>query len=169
MQQFDWNKSFSSFQQYINDGDDDVAQHMISGMAGIEAMYSRTGIIQTLKDFLADHKVSYSDAMSVYAEDVQVKVDDLNKRFRKLNKLVKDSFDTDAIVKEAAMLPNHFNLVRPVDCTKEYEKLIAVFERMSDDEIKLNIDEANHIFNNDWNWIQAANVSNTMYASRMKK
>jgi hypothetical protein len=146
-----------------------MAMQMISGMAGIEAKYLRTEIISALQKFLAEHKISYSDAMVVYAEDVQIKIDEFNKKVRKLNKLVKESDSTDAIVREAVSCTVNFNLVRPVDCTKEYEKLIAVFGFMSDDHVSLSIDEANHIFNNDWNWIQAANVSNQMYASRIKK
>ena len=44
------------------------------------------------------------------------------------------------------------HLNSPINCEKEYKKLISIFNRMSDEEIELNLDEANRIFNNDWAW-----------------
>ena len=130
-----------------------MAMTMMSGLSEMESKYSRKEMIAALEKFKALHVKEYSDAVDVFREDVAEKIKLLAKKAKTADF---KKFD----------VAHNLGLVTPVDCTKGYDGIISVLSSSKDDEISLSLSEANMIFNNDWDWAQAASTSNAFYSSR---
>ena len=130
-----------------------MAYNMLSNMAGIRSKFSRVSIVAALEQFRDLHREEYKDALDVFREDV---VKELTKLRDKAVHEIVTEFD----------VPLNLGLKAPVDCEKEYNQLIKLFLAVTQQEVELGFDEANRIFNNEWDWALAAYVSNNFYSSR---
>jgi hypothetical protein len=126
---------------------------MVQGLAGIESKFSKQEIVDTLHKFRYAHMEEYKDAIDVYREMVAKKL----KEYAKLAK-------TADFIK--FHVPVNLGLVTPVNLDKGYTQLINLFLSSKDEEISLSFDEANKIFNNEWDWVHAASTSNQFYSSQ---
>ena len=128
---------------------------MVASLGHVTSKYNVSKIIATLQGFLEAHKIDYAKALEVYQNDVTSKLKELNRlAFRK---------EFDKIV-----VHSNLGLITPVNCEKSYEKMIKLFSEMNDQEIELSFTDADHIFNDTWDFIVTAKSSNSFYSTRAK-
>lgn len=125
----------------------------MNSVADIKAKFDRGEIIDALSDHRVAHIAEYQKALKVFRADVIAEL-------KKLTTKAKDSKS------KTFPVAHNLGLTAPVDCLEAYDNLIALFERVQDDIIELEFSEANHIFNDDWEWAKMAKTSNSYYTAR---
>ena len=129
---------------------------MIRQMASITSKYKLLFLISCLEKSLTEHKEEYLDAIVGYKQ----------RCIEEINKYYSEVYEVNRDFSEGFNVPSGLGLVVPDDCTKSYTKLISIFKAMQTEEIELTLDDANHIINNDWDFIQSASVSNSAYLKK---
>jgi hypothetical protein len=129
---------------------------MVQGLSGIESKFSKQEIVDTLRKFRDAHMAEYADALDVYREMVA----------KKLKGYLKAAKSADFTKFD---VPNNLGLITPVNIDKGYTSIINLFLSSKDEEVSLSFDEANKIFNNEWDWIAAATTSNQFYSSQKSR
>lgn len=118
----------------------------------IKTKYLVKDIIAELRKFRDAHELDYFAAREVYINDMTKKLNE------QLNKIVNKT-DPDSIY-------DNFGLKAPENEVNSYNNLIRTFSLMQTEEIELEFDDANRIFNDEWSWIASAKVVNSSYTSR---
>lgn len=114
----------------------------------IELKYNVAFLIERLNKHLEDHKVEYAEALEAY--------------LAKKTKLLSDAVKSMKKGKDVNISIN-MGLETPRDISKEYENLIQLFQKTTEEEIKLSFDDAQTIINNTFTWATAASFSNGLY------
>lgn len=123
---------------------------MISGMNSVRTQYRKDDIVNILKQNLANHKVEYVEAVKQY--DIE--------RIKRAAAV----YD-DLLAKKNPEIAFNFGLRPPENIASQYESLINVISMSSDEFISLNVNEANQIFNDEWDWALAAKTTNATYSN----
>jgi len=131
----------------------------MSFSVGMEAKFEVNKLISVLTSFKAAHVEDYAKAVEVYNTDLTARLKEVNKE---VNKQLAN------LAKGEKFKPFNANvsLVEPMNCEKEYDKLINLFSSMKDDEIKLEFDDANAILNDTWGAVVQAKTTNSYYNGR---
>jgi hypothetical protein len=111
--------------------------------------FKRDVIIKALKANAAEHKIDYKKAVDQYYIDA--------------DQLLREQLD---LVANKKKLNLHFNLPLPQDRSKLYDNVINFYEQSVEEEFALTKAEFDNIFNDEWDWMQAAKTSNAFYTSR---
>jgi hypothetical protein len=123
---------------------------MISGLHGIEAEYD----VSTIKRTLA----SFRDA---HIEQYYIAVKEFQTQYIAAARKVSDAISHTEFPEVKA----DFGLTRPILKDKEYDNMINVFSQIVTPTIKLSMNDANSIFNDDWDFVKHAKFINSTYAS----
>ena len=126
---------------------------MVHSLNDIKSKYNVADIISKLESFLEAHKEDYKKAVEVYQKDMTSKLKELNKL------AYKGEFGK-------IQIQQNLGLITPVNCESSYNKIITVFKAMKETEIELSFDDANHVFNDSWDFISTAKTTNSFYSSR---
>lgn len=115
------------------------------------AKYKIADIIAALRDNRDAHTTDYEKALTVYKQDL---ADALKEATKKLE------------VGQLPLIHANFNLVTPKDETAMYNNTIRIFSMVQADDVELEIDDANKIFNDEWDWAVSAKLLNSSYSGR---
>lgn len=122
----------------------------------IKAKYKTSFLIDKLKEHRDNHITDYAKAVTVYNNDLT----------RALEKLAATASGTD--LDEVKQAYNKvFAIVKPVDARKAYEQYISLLSNSADEIIELDMDDANSIINDEWDWAVNAKMTNSFYSSRI--
>lgn len=161
----DWSNFYTPIfiPSYEEEDNNNMAHQMLSNMSGVEADFPVVEILESLRGFKGIHIQQYKDALEVYQKDI---IGQTITTIKELNDIiVSDTPITDFNYHNT--ISYNFNKIKaPINCEKEYDKLINMFEYVQGDTVKLNFNEANRIFNNDWEWVASAAATNLYYSSR---
>ncbi len=123
--------------------------NMMSSVGDITADYSRAEVLEAMTTNRDAHVSDYGKARELYAKEK------LKRARVYLRKLKEDPF----------AVPRHeFDLVTPVDAKEAYDKIITALAKMQGDSIKLSLDQANCVFNDDWDFARTAKMSISNYS-----
>lgn len=117
----------------------------------VTTKYFKKQIISELEKNKIKHIEEYKEAVSEYKKQLKQKIDEVLKSFSE---------------NEPPVIINNFNLSAPINNEKEYEKNINLFKRMIEDQIELDMNSANCIFNDDWDWLMFSKAINSSYTSK---
>jgi len=126
---------------------------------GMKATYKVDYLVETLKKFREEHRSDYIKAVEVYHRDLKKELSEFSKKINKSNKDIKSPEDVKPVMVR-------IDLATPENKVKEYDKLINVLDNSVGDDVELDSVDANHIINDDWDWIKMAKFSNAVYSSR---
>lgn len=120
--------------------------------------YNRQLIIDALTQHRVEHIEEYAEAIEGYKQHM-------------LSELLKLVDETKAVDVEGrpVKFPDFYHRLDarlPVDKEKEYDHMIKVFEAIQTDEVQLTYNEADCIFNDNWDWALDALLSNSSYSAR---
>lgn len=118
----------------------------------IKANYKVEDIITALLKNKEEHIKDYKKAIQVYMSDL------LNAFEVPLAKLEK------GLVPD--LIPHNFGLNQPRNEEKSYDNMIKLFQSMTDNVVELDMDDANGIFNDEWDWAVSSKILNSTYSSR---
>lgn len=125
-------------------------------MARISAMditskYDVLDIINALRENRDIHQKDYAKALVVYKSDLKRKLEAHLQYF------------------ESGELPPQFSANFGLDLPQcevdRYNKMIKIFSLMKVETIELGMEEANKIFNDEWDWVSNAKFINSTYLS----
>lgn len=131
-----------------------MVANMMGRLAQVHSEYDRLEIIETLRKFRVKHQEEYAEARDEYVKLKNEKAREAAERIAK---------DPDHEVQY------NFGLETPIDASEGYDQMIAVFERMRQQTIPMSVGEATCVFNNEWDWLTQATVSNSVYIERKRK
>lgn len=131
-----------------------MSAQMIHSLSELKAKYKVEDIISSLEKNLENHKKDYKEALLGFRKKVLSTLED---QFDHYNKKAQEFTEFKTL-----------SIHSPVNCEKGYEDLLVLFKHMTDDVIELDVETANHIFNDDWAWAQSAKLSNSMYLSAVE-
>lgn len=116
----------------------------------VKTKYDKLKIMTSLTKFRDAHVEHYTKAVEAY--------------FIELNKRVATYAEK---VKYASVplppMSNNFGLTPPVNEFDSYDKMIKLFSLSTDCDIELTMEEANSVFNDEWDWIKTAKFINETY------
>lgn len=146
---------------WFNNGvDQGMNNQMVNMLSNLESEYEIDKIIKALQTNRSNHVEEYNQAYVVYCEDLKKKVKETNRMI--------DRKEFDLV-----NVSQNFGLTKPVNCESQYDDLINVFNNMSDTtsggKIKLSVAQADHVFNDNWEFKVSANLINSTYYARFKK
>ena len=120
----------------------------------LESEYKVNDIIAELRKNKDAHVADYKKAMEVYLTDLLNCVENFIKKI------------------ESGKMPeyvsNNFGLSIPQNNESSYLKMIKIFSMMQVDNVKLSMEDANAIFNDEWSWLATSKLINSSYSSRGK-
>ena len=114
-----------------------------------EYTYTKDQVINALKENREKFKTDYDAALLVYKDMQTKKLKHALTYFKKHGKL-----ETHAIYLNA-----------PVDRLADYDKQIAFYEKAMEDRFLLNRVEFDNIFNDQWDWVANAKITNSTYSN----
>lgn len=109
-------------------------------------------IIEALKKFKEEHEIDLKKANDVYMIDLIIKYEENISMIEKKN------------IPEVIL--DNFGLTKPVDNIEMYSGLIKIYSLVQTENVTLDIEEANKIFNNNWDWVTWTKSINKFYTSR---
>lgn len=115
----------------------------------VEADYPIAEVIMALREHQENHINTYLVAWKEYKRQFG----------ERLHAALADFEDGQKVKIEAGL-----GLRVPENKTTEYQNLISVFSEMKGDNIRLTMQQANCIFNDEWEWIRYAKFVNTSYS-----
>lgn len=120
----------------------------------LESEYHVSDIISTLRKNKDAHVEDYKKAIKVYSMDLLGKIEEHIK-----------------LIESGEIPPyvNHnFGLSIPENNEVSYLKMIKVFSMMQAETVTLSMEDANAIFNDEWDWLALSKTINASYSSRIK-
>jgi wyosine [tRNA(Phe)-imidazoG37] synthetase (radical SAM superfamily) len=105
-------------------------------------------LIEQLKVNMANHIKEYENAVVAYKEEA----------LKQLSQQIKE-------VEEGSLVAR-LNLVTPINSSKEYEKVIEMFEWEINDDVELEQDEFNQFVLDEFDFAVNAKFANTMYFAK---
>jgi hypothetical protein len=124
--------------------------NMLNRTVNFKAKYSKDAILKSLASNLEAHRAEYVSALEVYTA----------KKTKLIREFVK-AFKADP--KTEAHAVN--NLRPPVNAASNYERVIKLFTAAEDQTIELDSEEADAVFNDQWDFAVSAKLSNSIYSS----
>lgn len=118
--------------------------------ANVEAEYPIETILKSLEDFRDRHINDYLVAEKEYRRQFG----------ERLHKALA-AFENG----EKVRIPEGLGLEKPKNKSDEYHNLISVFSQMRNNSVKLSMQQANCIFNDEWDWIRVAKAVNSTYSA----
>lgn len=128
---------------------------MIVSIASISSKYNIQDIIQALEDHKTKHIEDYKKAVAVYQKDI---LENLKALTKKIRKEIPDGTKT--------FVERNFSLTPPKNCEDGYQRVIDIFKKSQEQNIELSMQDADKIFNDEWDWALSAKISNSFYSSR---
>lgn len=122
-------------------------------MLDFKATYKRQDIVDALRKFRDEHVSGFDVAKD---------------NFRKLRveKLAEalDLAEAAKVEESKKKVAEVNQMIEPQDMRKEYDNLINLFLYTQDTTVELNSQQADHIFNDNWDWAVSAKFSNSFYS-----
>lgn len=137
---------------------------MDSIMDEIKANYRPGDLANYLKANRDKHVQDYHVAIEVYDADVTKAFDDATKAVKNAGK----TRDVNSVYQAYNTLSQIVNK-KPVNMEKKYDQYIRLFITTPSEIVVLNLNEANAIINDEWDWATAAKTVNNSYSSRSFK
>jgi hypothetical protein len=120
-------------------------------MMGMTISLKRDEIIEMLRNHRRNHLNEYDVASNTY------KVEKI--------KLLKSALDS-ALRDEDVKIDVNMGLQKPIDNSKKYDEMINTFEMVQTELIELEFEDAKHIANDTFPWLDASKFVNAFYSSR---
>ncbi len=127
----------------------------------VETKFNIKDLIKQLQEFKAAHVEDYKKAVEVYNND-------LVNRLKEINKDVNKQIGNITKGEGYKSINLHINLSEPVNCEKEYDKLINFLEHVAEETIALEFNDANAILNDEWGNLAHAKLLNSTYSTRAR-
>lgn len=132
-----------------------MSANMMHSVSDIKGWFKVSDLVAALEKNLEAHKVDYAKALEVYRKDV--------------GEAVQKLYDEWTSKKESSTkfdVKHNLGLNAPINCVDGYTNLINMFKIMAREEIELELSEASHFLNDDWDWAVSAKASNSYYLNR---
>ena len=125
----------------------------------IKTKYKTKFLIERLKEHRDNHINDYRKAMDVYHKDLK---DALHSLHVLALKSV-DTLDLDVVKTAHSKVQS---IVKPVNAVKAYDQYIDLLFYSAEQVVELDMDDANSIINDEWDWAVSAKITNSFYSSR---
>lgn len=127
----------------------------------IKGTYKVSQILNVIKENLATHWKEYDQAMQNFELQKAQKFAKLDKDWKKFKQ---QSIDYETML--SSMYDwNRFIMSKPVDATKSYQDMYNLFENITTEDIELDWNDANVIFNDTWDFAISAKTINSAYVN----
>ena len=127
----------------------------------VDSKFEVSFLIEKLKENLKDHKESFKLATEIYNKEI---IEGLKALSLLSGRQSKTEYDKVTLLRAYNDIANKS---KPVDETKKYEQYISIFGSTTEKSIVLNINDANSIINDSWDWAIQAKTSNMFYTSKI--